>query len=81
MYYVYVLKSLKDTNWYIGCTGDLDNRIKMHNAGRVFSTKSRAPLELIYSEKFIDKYEAFKTEKFYKTAQGKKVLKTKIELV
>ena len=78
MYTVYVLKSEKDSNFYIGCTSDIENRIKMHNSGFVISTKGRRPLKLIYCEKYYDKYEAFKIERFYKTAKGKKILKNKI---
>ena len=78
MYKVYALKSLKDGNLYIGCTSDLAERIEMHNKGNVFSTKSRLPFELVYSEEYVDKYEAYKMERFYKTAKGKKILKDKV---
>ena len=51
MYYVvYVLRSLKDGNLYIGCTKDLKERMNLHNTGKVSSTKLRKPLELIYAE-------------------------------
>lgn len=56
MFYVYILKSKKDFNLYIGSTNDLRNRLKEHNTGKVFSTKSRIPFELVY-------YEAYKAEK------------------
>ncbi len=75
---VYVLKSNKDNNFYIGCTSDLDKRLKEHNNGRVLSTKYRIPFSILYSEEFASKYEAFRTEKFYKTPKGKKILKDKI---
>jgi len=55
MFYVYILKSKKDNNFYIGSTNDLKRRINEHNAGLVFSTKSRVPFELVY-------YEAYKSE-------------------
>jgi putative endonuclease len=55
MFYVYVLKSLKDNNLYIGSTNNLDRRLKEHNDSKVFSTKSRIPFEIIY-------YEAYKSE-------------------
>ncbi len=78
MHYVYVLKSLKDNNFYIGCTGNITDRLNYHNAGKVFSTKNRRPLELIYQESYIDKYEAYKKERYYKTPKGKRELKVKI---
>jgi len=55
MFYVYVLKSKKDGNLYTGSTNNLDRRIKEHNEGKCFSTKTRTPFEIIY-------YEAYKSE-------------------
>lgn len=78
MYSVYVLKSQKDDNLYIGCTSDLKYRLLSHNQGRVRSTKGRRPLQLIYQENFDNQYEAFRKERFYKTAKGKRELKIKI---
>ena len=56
MFYVYILKSLKDTDLYIGSTNDLKRRFKEHQEGKSFSTKFRIPFELVY-------YEAYKNEK------------------
>ncbi len=56
MYYVYILKSKKDDNFYTGFTSDLKRRLDEHNRGLVFSTKSRIPFELVY-------YEAYKSDK------------------
>ncbi|MBL7130633.1 MAG: GIY-YIG nuclease family protein [Candidatus Omnitrophica bacterium] len=56
MFYVYLLKSNKDNELYIGFTNNLKRRVKEHNNGLVSSTKSRKPLELIY-------FEAYKSEK------------------
>ena len=78
MYSVYVLKSEKDGNLYIGCTSDIEKRIQYHNSGKVFSTKSRRPFVLIFKEEYKDKYEAYNNERYYKTAKGKKELKLKI---
>ncbi|MBU4369149.1 GIY-YIG nuclease family protein [Patescibacteria group bacterium] len=78
-YYIYVLKSLKDNNLYIGCTSNLKKRLDYHHKGNVKSTKHRRPLNLIYSEKYNNKYEAYKKERYYKTAKGKKELKNKIK--
>ena len=52
MFTVYVLQSLKDKRTYVGCTHNLENRIKEHNYGEVQSTKSRRPFKLIYKEVF-----------------------------
>lgn len=80
MHTVYVLKSHKDDNLYIGCTGDLASRIIYHNNGKVKSTKNRRPLVLVYKEEYDNIYEAFRVEKYYKTAKGKRELKKKLAL-
>ena len=56
MYYVYVLKSLKDKKLYLGFSGDLKERFKKHHNGKVAATKFRRPLALVY-------YEAYSSEK------------------
>jgi len=56
MFYVYILKSLKDQKLYFGSTNDLRKRFREHNSGKVFSTKYRKPFKLIY-------YEAYSIEK------------------
>lgn len=53
MYYVYVLKSQKDTFCYIGSTTDLRRRFKEHTDGEVPSTKPRRSLVLIYYEAYL----------------------------
>lgn len=78
MWVVYVLQSLRDGNLYIGCTENLQQRINYHNKGYVQSTKHRAPLKIIYTENYSDKYQAFNRERYYKSAKGKKEIKEKI---
>ena len=56
MWYTYILTLL-------GCTFNIGKRPIEHNHGKVLSTKSRMPLELIYQENFEDKYEAFNKER------------------
>jgi putative endonuclease len=75
MYSVYVLKSLKDGRTYVGCTKDLENRVKEHNAGEVKSTKTRVPFVLWYKEEYADKYEAFNREQHFKTSWGRRQLR------
>ena len=77
-YYVYVLRSLKDGNLYVGATGDLRLRVQQHEAGDVRSTAHRRPLELIYYEACRSKHDAFIREKYLKTAWGKRYLKTRL---
>ena len=45
--YVYVLRSEVDGEYYIGQTENLENRLALHNAGKVKSTRMRRPLKLV----------------------------------
>jgi len=51
-YYVYLLQSAKDNNYYIGQTDNVFKRVEVHNAGRVGSTKNRLPFKLVGYEEF-----------------------------
>lgn len=79
MFYVYVLKSLKDKNLYYGFTEDLKQRVKFHNLGINASTKHRRPLELIYYEAYIDEKDARKREIFLKSGRGREIIKKQLE--
>ncbi len=70
MYYLYVLKSLKDGNLYTGSTIDLKKRFKEHNGGLVRSTKHRRPFELVY-------YEAYCSEKDARLRESRLKLRSK----
>ena len=70
MYYTYVLQSEKDSNYYIGCTGNLEKRLEFHNSGLVRSTKSRIPFKLVYFERYSSLSEARKRENKIKSYKG-----------
>lgn len=79
MYYVYVLQSLKKTDWfYKGSTADLKNRFVQHNKRKNFSTAPYAPFKLIYYEAYLLKKDAEAREKYLKTSMGKRVLKKQL---
>ena len=78
MFYVYILRSKKDNNLYVGFSADLRKRFVEHNKGKVNATKNRLPLELIYYEAFKDELMARRQELFYKTGQGRRVLKKRL---
>jgi len=46
-YFVYVLQSKKDNNYYIGQTNDIEKRLSQHFNGHVLSTKNRRPLRVV----------------------------------
>ncbi len=70
MYYVYILKSLKDEGYYIGCTKNINKRIYEHNKGKTRSLKNRRPLILVYIEKHDNVNNAYKREKEIKSYKG-----------
>ena len=77
-YYTYVLKSLKDHKLYYGFKNNLKSRIEQHKKGQVESTKYRRPIKLIYFEGCLDKEDALKREKYFKTYYGKMYLKKRL---
>ena len=80
-YYTYVIKSHANNDIYIGSTQDLDKRLKLHNSGKIKSTKGYKPWQLLEYQKFNTRSEAVKQEKFLKSHQQKELLKKKYGLV
>ena len=78
MFYIYVLLSLKDNNFYTGFTTDLRRRLKEHSWGESKATKKRRPLKLIYYEGYLLEKDAREREKYLKTSMGKRVLKKQL---
>ena len=64
MYYAYILKSMKDGKYYYGSTKNLEERLKIHNLGKVKPTKGRRPFIIHYFESFETRSEAQKREYF-----------------
>ena len=73
MYFVYILKSIKDNNLYTGSTTDLLKRIKAHNGGKVKSTQRRKPFKVVYFEEHLTSLEARRRESFLKSYEGGKL--------
>ena len=78
MYYVYILQSELDKEFYIGRTGDLKRRYSEHQTGRVDSTKHRLPMKLLCYEAYNTKEEAARREDFLKSSDGRKDIKKRI---
>jgi len=71
-FFVYILKSLKDTSKsYIGFTRGIDRRLDEHNSGTQTYTKRYAPwqLETYFAFSCLEKALAF--EKYLKSGSGK----------
>ncbi len=61
-YFVYILRCADDT-LYTGITNDLIKRLRAHNNGTAAKyTRSRRPVQMIYSEAAADKSAALKRE-------------------
>ena len=62
-HFVYILQCA-DQSLYVGCTNDLDRRIKQHNNSKwgAHYTKIRRPVVLIHSEEFKTLVEARRRE-------------------
>jgi putative endonuclease len=78
MFYTYVLLSTKDKKLYIGYSDNLTKRIQLHSLGKVFATKGRLPIKLVYYEACLSREKAIKREKYFKTGFGRKFLHTRI---
>ena len=78
-YYVYVLVSRRDKNFYVGYANNLKSRFEQHSKGYVHSTKDRRPLELVYYEACRDKHDASYREKYLKTYLGRHFLRNRLK--
>jgi len=78
MYYVYVLISKEDGQFYVGYTADLKKRLELHNRGKIESTKYRKPFELVYYEASLNKEDALHRERYLKTTYGKRYIRNRI---
>ena len=65
-YFVYILRSIIDSSFYIGYTKNLDRRLTEHNEGRSRYTARKAPWILYYFEEYDNKRDAIKREMFLK---------------
>jgi len=79
MHYFYVLRFKKNKKLYYGFTNNLRRRIVEHKAGKSSFTSQNGPFDLIFYEAYIDKSDAEKAEKYFKTGQGREVLKSKLK--
>jgi len=78
MWYVYILKSQKDNDLYIGSTNDLQRRVSQHNSAEVNSTKHRVPFTLEAYIAVKNKIKAIELEQYLKTGSGKAILQKRI---
>ncbi len=73
--YVYLLRSLRTGNMYVGYTRDLKKRFARHNKGLNPATKPYTPWELVYYGAHGNEDDARRREKYLKTTAGRQALK------
>jgi len=78
MYYLYVLLSDIAPKTYTGITNNPERRLKQHNKGYHLYTKRFIPWKIVYLEKFNDRIEARKREKYFKSAAGRRWLRKNV---
>jgi len=73
MWYVYIIKSLKNGQTYKGFTNDLERRIREHNKEEPssHSDKTLGPFELIWFCGFKSKEKAVVFERYLKSGSGR----------
>ncbi len=75
MFYVYILRSLKNKSLYIGYTTNLKKRFGEHNNGESLATKPFRPYKLIFYEAFLDRVDAKRREEYLKSGWGFRSIK------
>ena len=78
-YYTYILYSSKVDKYYIGSTGDIENRLLKHNKGYNKSTKVGIPWEIVYIKEYETRSEAFKQEMELKKHKKRKFIESLIK--
>ena len=74
MYFVYVLLSLKDGDFYTGFTNNVDKRLKEHNEELSYYTKRYAPWDVETYIAFKSKEAAESFERYLKDGSGQSFL-------
>jgi putative endonuclease len=78
MFYVYVIGSKRNGEWYTGSTNDLRKRLWQHNNGKSSYTKSGGPWKVIYYEASLNEEDARSREKYLKSGIGKCYLQNRM---
>lgn len=79
MYIAYVLQD-QIGRLYKGSTNDLERRLAEHRRGKTFTTRKMIGVNVVHTEEFQTLLEARNREKYFKTAAGRRFLKTKLNI-
>ena len=78
MWWVYVLRSVKNGRLYTGSTNDLERRLEEHQRGKNRYVRHGGPFELLYTEEYETRLEARRRELFLKSGRGRALLREKL---
>ena len=74
MAFVYILQSQKNGRYYLGSTENLENRLKEHYEGKVYTTKRMLPIELVFRQEYSSIEVAENVEQKLKSFKSKIIL-------
>ena len=79
MFYIYIIKSIKTKELYIGFTNNLDKRLLSHNSSHNIATKHGIPWEFVYTEGYKSERDARSRElKLKHHGNSKRFVKNRI---
>ncbi len=76
---VYILHSLSTDRYYVGQTNNMEDRLLRHNAGRSKATKVGRPWEVVYTESYQTRAEAYNRELQIKSWKSRKAITELLE--
>ena len=79
MYFVYILYSNKLDKYYVGSTGNPEDRLKRHNSGRSTYTKPGIPWNLVYLKEYQTRSQAYSAEQYIKSRKSRIYIEQLIE--
>jgi putative endonuclease len=74
MFYTYILYSEIIDTFYVGSTGNLEDRLQRHNSGRSTYTKRGVPWKLVYQKEYPTKSEAYQAEMYIKSQKSRQYI-------
>jgi len=74
-YYFYILYSKQRDSYYIGHTGDLSGRLRRHNSTHKGFTGADNDWEVVYTELYETKTDAYRREREVKSWKSRKRVK------
>ena len=78
MFYVYVLRSDRDSGFYIGFSTNLRARLRQHQERESRATSHRGPWKLIYYEAYLNEEDALGRERYLKSGAGRRFLRAQL---